>query len=164
MFPSVSMPKAEMYEPTGEVAPGFIQGRFDANVPPPPPATDDFAKTIIMADLYANQGLVDEARDIYEDILARDPDNVAVRQKLEALSSAPAPAQDWPEEEAEDEFEEQPAAEIVAAAPVTAPAPVVEPPPIPTPEPPAPAPESNAKVDKLEKWLSKVKRTEVGGV
>ena len=59
------------------------------------PASDDFAKTITMADLYAGQGLVDEARDIYEDILARDPGNESVRAKLEALSdvvpeSAPA--------------------------------------------------------------------------
>lgn len=83
----------------------------------------DFAKTITMADLYASQGLVDEARDIYEDILARDPANSAIRAKLDTLSrKAPSAA---------------------GAA--------------------SPAPQ-NPKVDKLQKWLSKVKSKEVGGV
>lgn len=78
-------------QPEEKVAPGFIQGSFDANVPPPPPAQDDFSKTITMADLYANQGLIDEARDIYEDVLARDPDNEVVRRKLEALEDSSPP-------------------------------------------------------------------------
>ena len=56
----------------------------------PPPAPDDFSKTITMADLYAKQGLIDEARDIYEDILARDPNNEGVRARLHALD-APSP-------------------------------------------------------------------------
>ncbi|HET7706481.1 MAG TPA: tetratricopeptide repeat protein, partial [Thermoanaerobaculia bacterium] len=77
--------EVEFNEPATEVAPGFIQGRFDANVPPPPAGADDFAKTLTMADLYANQGLIDEARDIYEDVLARDPDNAVVLAKLQAL-------------------------------------------------------------------------------
>ena len=174
VLPPESADDADIYEPTGDVAPGFIQGRFDANVPPPPPSTEDFAKTILMADLYANQGLVDEARDIYEDILARDPDNISVQQKLAALSSAPAPAQDWPDEELEEEQEPVPAPSPAVSAqprisepPVISAEPVVSaPPPAPSaPEPAEPvSPEPNAKVDKLEKWLSKVKRTEVGGV
>jgi len=57
-----------------------------------PPAPDDFSKTITMADLYAKQGLIDEARDIYEDILARDPGNEGVRAKLEELLPSPPPA------------------------------------------------------------------------
>ena len=155
--------EGDMFEPAGEVAPGFIQGRFDANVPPPPPSNDDFAKTIIMADLYANQGLVDEARDIYEDILARDPDNLAVQKKLEALSLASAPSQEWPEEE----IEEEPVASepAFAMAPVAAAAPAATPPPaVAADGAEAPPAAANEKVDKLEKWLSKVKRTEVGGV
>ena len=180
-LPQESADDADIYEPTGEVAPGFIQGRFDANVPPPPPSTEDFAKTILMADLYANQGLVDEARDIYEDILARDPDNISVQQKLAALSSAPAPApaQDWPDEELEEDQEPVPEAlpavpaqpriseqPKISEQPVIAVEPVVSAPPAPSePEPAEPvSPEPNAKVGKLEKWLSKVKRTEVGGV
>jgi tetratricopeptide (TPR) repeat protein len=63
-----------------------------------PPPSDDFAKTITMADLYAAQGLVDEARDIYEDILARDPGNESVRAKLEALSGVAAGTPPPPEE------------------------------------------------------------------
>ncbi len=38
-----------------------------------------------MADLYARQGLIDDARHIYENILARDPDNHAVTAKLAML-------------------------------------------------------------------------------
>src|SRR3954447_7177373 len=53
----------------------------------PAPSPDDFSKTITMADLYAKQGLVDEARDIYEDILARDPNNDDVRARLNALDA-----------------------------------------------------------------------------
>lgn len=62
---------------------------FAATTPSGPAVSDDFAKTITMADLYANQGLLDEARDIYEDILARDPGHAVVRAKLEALSATP---------------------------------------------------------------------------
>ncbi len=46
----------------------------------------DAADTITMADLYARQGLVDDARHIYENILARDPANGEVRAKLGALT------------------------------------------------------------------------------
>ncbi|MEO8033343.1 MAG: hypothetical protein ABI837_02850 [Acidobacteriota bacterium] len=90
-----------------------------------PPDADDFAKTITMADLYAGQGLVDEARDIYEDILARDPNNASIRAKLEALDHQPASSPAYAEEEpfeADEEsssFEQpyttmpEPAAEVV---------------------------------------------------
>jgi len=46
---------------------------------------DDLASTITMADLYAKQGLTDDARQIYEGILTRDPENDGVRGKLAAL-------------------------------------------------------------------------------
>jgi tetratricopeptide (TPR) repeat protein len=46
---------------------------------------DDLASTITMADLYAKQGLTEDARQIYEGILARDPENHAVSAKLAAL-------------------------------------------------------------------------------
>ena len=49
-------------------------------------SSDDAANTVTMADLYARQGLVDDARHIYESILARDPGNDEVRAKLDALS------------------------------------------------------------------------------
>jgi len=38
-----------------------------------------------MADLYAKQGLVGDARQIYENILQREPENAAVRERLDSL-------------------------------------------------------------------------------
>ena len=176
--------EADFYEPAEDVAPGFIRGRFEANVPPPPAAADDFAKTITMADLYANQGLIDEARDIYEDVLARDPDNAVVRAKLEALEAqGGAPEQEPEEEEAwgreaepvplsavplSDEIPEEGEptlelrmpreAEMTPEAPPSEALAASEEPP--EPETPKPSP----KVDKLASWLSKVKRPGVGSV
>ncbi len=122
-------------QPEGlHVAPGFIQGSFQANVAPAPPEPDDFAKTITMADLYANQGLIDEARDIYEDILARDPDNAGVRAKLDALAGTPVPPP------AREESAGRSAGEGSGAS------------------------TRNPKIDKLEGWLSRVKRKEAGSV
>ncbi|HEV7766406.1 MAG TPA: tetratricopeptide repeat protein [Thermoanaerobaculia bacterium] len=46
----------------------------------------DAANTATMADLYVRQGLVDDARQIYENILARDPGNGDVRAKLDAIT------------------------------------------------------------------------------
>ncbi|HUP44759.1 MAG TPA: tetratricopeptide repeat protein [Thermoanaerobaculia bacterium] len=145
--PGVHLTEGEEPAPEGEIAPGFIQGSFDANVPPPPPQADDFARTLTMADLYANQGLVDEARDIYEDVLARDPGNEAVRAKLEALeASGLGPQASEPEPE-----DEEPTMPIPEARG-------------PRPEAPSqPSPEA-PKVKKLETWLSKVKRSGVGSV
>jgi hypothetical protein len=45
-----------------------------------------------MADLYARQGLTDQARRIYENILQKDPGNDDVRQKFDRLSSPEVPA------------------------------------------------------------------------
>jgi tetratricopeptide (TPR) repeat protein len=78
-----TMEREEPYIETGIAA--DLPFALESTLEPPP--ADDFAKTITMADLYAAQGLVDEARDIYEDILARDPNNEAIRAKLEGLSS-----------------------------------------------------------------------------
>ena len=48
-------------------------------------AADDVTNTITMGELYARQGLVDDARQIYESILEREPQNADVRAKLAAL-------------------------------------------------------------------------------
>ena|ERR1051326_507650 len=67
-----------------------------AEAPAEEPPEEDLANTLTMADLYARQGLTDDARHIYESILQRDPANAIVREKLEALSSrvqTPAPVQ-----------------------------------------------------------------------
>lgn len=84
---------------------------FDTTPPPVAPVATDAADTITMADLYARQGLIDDARHIYENILARDPGNAEVRGKLDGLT-----------------------------------------------------PKVNTKVSRLEQWLAKVSRREVGSV
>ena len=55
-----------------------------------PIAAAEPTETVTMADLYARQGLVADARRIYESILQRDPGNDAVREKLAALDGGPA--------------------------------------------------------------------------
>jgi tetratricopeptide (TPR) repeat protein len=81
--------------------------------------TEDVTNTLTMADLYARQGLTDDARHIYENLLARDPSNDDVRAKLQELSAPSAP---------------------VASE------------------------GTEAKVARLESWLSKVSKREVGSV
>ena len=56
----------------------------------PPTEPEDFTNTLTMADLYARQGLVADARQIYENILLRDPGNATVREKLNALNALAA--------------------------------------------------------------------------
>ena len=59
---------------------------------PPPPAQEDLANTVTMADLYVKQGFPDKAREIYESILRREPDNADVKSKLDSLGGAPRDA------------------------------------------------------------------------
>lgn len=59
---------------------------FDTDEDIPETAPEDAANTVTMADLYVRQGLVEDARHIYESILARDPGNAEVRGKLEAIA------------------------------------------------------------------------------
>jgi hypothetical protein len=77
----------------------------------PTPSAEDVANTLTMADLYERQGLVHDAQHIYENILAREPENVEVRAKLDALT-----------------------------------------------------PRVNPKIERLERWLTKVGAKEVGRV
>jgi tetratricopeptide (TPR) repeat protein len=51
---------------------------------------EDITSTLTMADLYAGQGLTADARQIYETILHRDPNNETVRAKLAALDAPQA--------------------------------------------------------------------------
>ncbi|MBV8520406.1 MAG: tetratricopeptide repeat protein [Acidobacteria bacterium] len=67
---------------------------FEPADPVPTREAEHVVNTITMADLYARQGLLDDARHIYETILARDPANESVRAKLQALhapAAEPAP-------------------------------------------------------------------------
>ena len=97
---------AEVPAPVIEEADVFEPVASEAPVP-----SEDPANTPTMADLYARQGLTNEAAHIYENILARDPENQDVREKLDAIT-----------------------------------------------------PQVNPKIERLERWLSKVSRREVAGV
>jgi len=73
---------------------------------PPAPQTgrEDQFSTETMADLYAQQGLIEKASNIYKQILEQTPDNELVRLKLNALDAQaaadtdPAPAAQPPVE------------------------------------------------------------------
>jgi len=101
---------------------------------------DDLGVTATMADLYVRQGLTEDARRIYEQLLQRDPSNEDLRAKLVSLAAPPA---------AETEFASDPATPSVEAEQVQGRA-----------EAGAPR---NAKVVVLEQWLTKVARREPGG-
>jgi tetratricopeptide (TPR) repeat protein len=78
-------------EPEPFVPDPFAADPFDAEPPPPEAGEEDLTNTLTMADLYARQGALTEARHIYENILARDPENHAVREKLDAILAPPEP-------------------------------------------------------------------------
>lgn len=134
------MAAAHAESPFEDPAPGYTAAAIAVEQPAgmhidePPP---DLTSTVTMADLYASQGLVDDARNIYEDILLRDPNNDDVRNKLLALDQQP----------------------VFAAAPE--PEPEFQP----EPEPQeAPVPQRDPRVVKLESWLARVARRESPGV
>jgi len=109
----------------------------DVFAPAEPEATpdEDVTETTTMADLYVRQGLVDEARKIYQHMLERDPANDELRSKLDALDDSPA---------------EAPVAIVEASASDEE-----------TPEPGNPATLHNhAKVVVLQQWLTKVAKRE----
>jgi tetratricopeptide repeat protein len=105
--------------PADVVLPEDESDVFAPSEPAPAAAANDLTDTLTMADIYVRQGLLDEARNIYEHILARDPENGVVREKLAALQ----------------------------------------------PPPPAAVANANAaKIARLEDWLARVTRKEVGRV
>ena len=63
----------------------MVEAAADVFAPAEEQPREDITSTLTMADLYAGQGLVADARQIYETILLRDPNNEAVRTKLAAL-------------------------------------------------------------------------------
>ncbi len=92
--PVVAADEADVFEPANSgIAPGIVTQGYSVTSSMDPIDEADFARTIRMADLYAAEGSFHEARDIYEDLLARDPNNVLIRSKMDALpASAPPPA------------------------------------------------------------------------
>ena len=61
---------------------------FAPSEPDAPAPADDVTATTTMADLYVRQGLIDDARKIYEHMLQRDPSDDEVRGKLDALTES----------------------------------------------------------------------------
>jgi len=119
---------------------------------PAPQEEDDLTSTTTMADLYVKQGLVGEARKIYQHMLERDPSNDELRSKLDALDEAPGNAGVSPA------VEQDPADHggRDARAPRTASATDEE---IPQPGNPATL-HNHAKVIVLQQWLTKVAKRE----
>ena len=119
-------PTTEVTAPWGDESPEPEQSAWDdepvaeemADAAPPPP--EDLINTLTMADLYARQGLTDQARRIYENILQNEPGNDEVAQRLARLTAAGAP--------------------------------------------PAEGSPIERKVARLESWLAKIERSEVGRV
>lgn len=110
----------------------FDEADVFAPVAAPAPVQQELTDTLTMADLYARQGLIEDAKTIYEHILARDPNNDVVREKLSALTP-PVP-------------EPEPEASAEIAAPVAA------------------EPANDNRIDRLERWLTKVSKREVSRV
>ena len=119
-------------EPAAEV--------FAPAEPEPAPSADadgDITATTTMADLYVRQGLIDDARKIYEQVLQRHPDDGDVRAKLEALTASAPAVTAVHEEPVNDEPIEDGADVTIAGSP---------------------------KVRVLQQWLAKVGRREEGRV
>jgi hypothetical protein len=81
-------------EPTQELLKRAIeaaaqeQSKSAAPAPPekkqvvPPPASKDSSATLTIAELYLKQGHFDKAIEVYQELLAEDPQNLLLRQKL----------------------------------------------------------------------------------
>ncbi len=76
---------AELHTPTVETP-----FSFDEPLPAAAAPAEDLAENVVMADLYERQGLAEKAREIYEHILQREPQNTLVRARLESLTSPEA--------------------------------------------------------------------------
>jgi tetratricopeptide (TPR) repeat protein len=99
---------------------------------PPSDADGDITATTTMADLYVRQGLIDDARKIYEHVLQRHPDDHEVRAKLDALTDSETPIAAV--HEVQEPIEDEPDVAIAGSP----------------------------KVRALEQWLAKVGRREEG--
>ena len=143
--PAASADEADVFEPAGGIAPGFVTEGYGVVSSMPPIDEADFTRTLRMAELYVAEGSFAEARDIYEDLLARDASNRMIREKLDAL---PAAATRQGRESMSEDF--------AASAP--------EAPSTREPLPSLAEASRNPKIDRLESWLARVKRGEVGRV
>jgi tetratricopeptide (TPR) repeat protein len=147
--PSVWLPEPE---------PQASEPAADVFAPAEPEAAaqdDDLTATTTMADLYVRQGLINEARKIYEHLLQRDPYDDEVRAKLDALDRQVA---ERPAESEEATW--QPGNPATESEAIRQPGTTHEPP----PQPGDPAKlHRHAQVVVLEQWLKKVSRREPAG-
>ncbi|MGC8529818.1 MAG: tetratricopeptide repeat protein [Leptospirillia bacterium] len=124
---------------------------------PMPPSGSELPQTETMGDLLVNQGHIEEALSVYEAVLAKDPDNKTVPEKLNSVrtmlrlippaGSTPSPAEP-PIPEPVEEISAEPQED---SRPEPSPAP--EPEPEPRPEPPAeeaPAPSPEPEMEEQE--------------
>lgn len=59
-----------------------------------PPLTEALLEKKVEADFYAKQGMNEEAKNIYKDILTAVPDHQGIKKKLEDLQSVAAPSEE----------------------------------------------------------------------
>jgi predicted Zn-dependent protease len=78
--PPFATPPAFQIEPPKAVAPAEIKTE-----PEEDPSAKAAIQTDTLAEIYVKQGHLDRAFSVYQDILARDPQNAAAREKLESL-------------------------------------------------------------------------------
>lgn len=150
--PSVWLEEPQASEPAADV--------FAPAEPEAAPQDDDVAATTTMADLYVRQGLIDEARKIYEHLLQRDPYDEDVRAKLDALDRkvAELPSDEVPEatQQPKNQAIESEEAAWQLGSPVTD-----------SESPPQPGDPAtlhrHAQVVVLRQWLTKVSRRETTG-
>jgi len=141
--PAITSEPAPVPEPTLEPAPApepAPEPELPTAAPEPPPqdtSQEEQFSTETLADLYAQQGLIEKATNIYRQILDQAPDNETVKLKLDALEAQTPPAH----------------------PPEPAPEPVPEPPPAAPVQPQPPQKDENEdKLNVLEGLLENVER------
>ncbi len=150
--PSVWLDEPQASEPAADV--------FAPAEPDVAPQDDDVTATTTMADLYVRQGLINEARKIYEHLLQRDPYDDDVRTKLDALDRKVAELPGEEVVEVTHQADDQATELEEAAWQPDSPATETEPP----PQPGDPATlHRHARVVVLHEWLAKVSRREKPG-
>ncbi|NWF54530.1 MAG: tetratricopeptide repeat protein [Syntrophaceae bacterium] len=80
--PPFSTPPAFQMEAPKEVTPGTKEFK---TMPEEDPSIKAAIQTDTLAEIYIKQGHLDRALSVYQDILARDPQNAAAREKFDSL-------------------------------------------------------------------------------
>jgi fused signal recognition particle receptor len=86
----MELPAVEDDEPAANLYTPTVETPFPSDEPAGAAApAEDLAENVVMAELYERQGLTEKAREIYEHILQREPQNTLVRARLDNIA-APA--------------------------------------------------------------------------